>query len=1476
MASETSYRGLTIRIGGDVTKLTKALTTANRAITATQGQLRRLNQATRLDPGSANEMTSRLDLVRRKALEVASRMAVLSDAVREVGRSEGGGGTIAQLADKTEDAALDASRARDRYNELNEELAKFYNVARKVTGIDLHADEHMGNVDSWNAAMKGLQGAIDAGSLGDDAAEVQRLVEKAKEFRSVWEGVSANLKERNTVARFVDLQSELQRAEAEARALGREMADLRLDGSASKEVKALDRELSELGSTSNVAAGYLKRLDDALRLDPGNANLVTKKLGVLESQSKVTKDQISALEAKMRALGDDAHALADSKGIVELARDAKSAREGFEGASARVQVLKGRLEAARSETEQMRQAGRDSGEGFERAQGKVKRLETDLREAEEDAEGLYREAKRLADAHTFAETSQEVAVLNANLKETEQTQRELNNIGKFNADDYLEIANRLSNVITPALRRLGSYALDQAETVDSAFRDMAKTVDATDEELEALRLHAQEFSTTHFTSADQMLEIMAMGGQLGIAADNLEAFADVASSLEIATNMGSASEIAQTLGQMAAIMDDLQDGAGQLDTSKLESYADAITRLGNNMPALESDISNISQRLASQANILGMTTPEVLAWSTALAATGQKSEAAGTALAKTFTMIELAVGSATGDLQQYADQVNMGVDEFLAALQEAPEQFSELAEEMGVETDELASSIVDAGAKLESFADIAGMTADQFAAMWANDPSSALQAFVEGLAKIDDEGGSVDAVLQSLGITSVRQKQAIEGLTQTVDILGDALTMSQDAWDGVSDQWGAAGDAAREAERKAQGFSGTLQEMRNTAQVFASEIGTSLLPYLHVARDALKDLYDWYSGLSENQQTSATMFGGLIASLPLAASAIGKFKKEAKDLESWQGKLAAGAGKLVDKLGATNVAAGGLAAVGLALVVTTSLEAYRNLTRLDKASKSLSSSIGRITSPLDAVSDALEGTSDSAHDAAASYLEFLGSFEGHVQAIEGIADSFEGQWNTLTLAEQYLREYAGQSGLAADEQGKLAWAVDQVNDLCGAEWELVDAANGAIHDQEGAVVDATAAIEEYIEAKKREIRLNAYEETLTELYQQRQEVLAQLEEQQQHLAQMQSLDWASLDGGGDAASYAVQEQIVADLTQSYDQLNEEISQFETLLGETASQDLSEFSQLSEWARNTAVALGDVDQVTLSNLASELDGVGAHFRDLQSLSTDEVRELVERWQSGEEDLRAILADLGVLYEDAGMGITRSMGKAGEDAAKAYTSKIAQLPGSVANETRKVRDRLQEGMDQSRNAGTWASNTSSAYVRGLQMGGVSGAVSSVRATLSRMDMSGSSYDWGSHLIGNLASGIRQRMGDLDLVSKSAASTISKYLRHSTPDYGPLSDDDVWGAHLIDNIIDGMGSRDRALERASLASAELIADSMDVSSRLSVPTMADAPVTSLKGVVQGGNVVYIDGARINDTPAIRDVTKDYLIELSRKGAM
>ena len=244
----------------------------------------------------------------------------------------------------------------------------------------------------------------------------------------------------------------------------------------------------------------------------------------------------------------------------------------------------------------------------------------------------------------------------------------------------------------------------------------------------------------------------SLGGQLGIVVENLEEFGRVASNLDIATNI-EANDIALQLGQITNIMDDL-------DFTTFEQFGDSLVRLGNNVAAQESSIMNVAQRLAAIANVTSMTTPQLLGWSAAIASTGQRSESAATAISNSITGIGKAVS--------------------------------------------------EGGKKLDAFAKIAGMSADEFKAKWENSSSEALEAFVVGLGRLTDSSTEAIKALASVGIKSVRQETSLLALSQTIDNLHDSVTMATDAFNGVSDQWGAAGDAAREADQKSQGFSGTL------------------------------------------------------------------------------------------------------------------------------------------------------------------------------------------------------------------------------------------------------------------------------------------------------------------------------------------------------------------------------------------------------------------------------------------------------------------------------------------------------------------------------------------------------------------------------------------------------------------------------------------------------------------------------------------
>ena len=73
--------------------------------------------------------------------------------------------------------------------------------------------------------------------------------------------------------------------------------------------------------------------------------------------------------------------------------------------------------------------------------------------------------------------------------------------------------------------------------------------------------------------------------------------------------------------------------------------------------------------------------------------------------------------------------------------------------------------------------------------------------------------------------------------------------------------------------------------------------------------------------------------------------------------------------------------------------------------------------------------------------------------------------------------------------------------------------------------------------------------------------------------------------------------------------------------------------------------------------------------------------------------------------------------------------------------------------------------------------------------------------SMYSYGSHMGGNLASGLMSQYSAVSSAAYSLASAAAAPLQHTVPKEGPLMHDDEWGYHMMDNFIAGIeGSRDR----------------------------------------------------------------------------
>ena len=678
----------------------------------------------------------------------------------------------------------------------------------------------------------------------------------------------------------------------------------------------------------------------------------------------------------------------------------------------------------------------------------------------------------------------------------------------LNPSTLKSLGMTLSATATPLIAGVGRSMLDASQDIDTAYRNMRKTVDGTDDQFEALRRSAMNFAATHVTSADQILEIEAIGGELGIATENLEAFAEAISNIDVSSDLDT-EEAAEVLGHLSNIM--------HLTAEDYNGFADALVRLGNNGASTESEIANIAERIGSMGSIVGMSTSDVLAWASSIASTGQNAEAAGTAISKTMSFFETAVAAAGGTIDTSFDAINAAVqgggDEltiFANLVGKTADEFAEAWEsDPDAAFEEINASIKGAKDSLQGIADVAHMTADEFAKTWETDPTKAMEAFIKGLNDIEKSGGSADAVLQGFGITSVRQKQAIEGLMRTIDGLDDNLKMSEDAWNGISDQWGQAGDAANEAAKKAEGFSGQMQIMKNVWHNMLAELGEGAAPWLQRFTGIFSSLSEWFTGMSQGAKEAIVAIGGIAFATGPVLTLVSTLLTSKDNIKKWASETVTGlsivqdtykslgnegvkaltgmsygmtSAKLIAKeLGIAllkSLAFAGVIAgvVALASALKQLYDQYQDHIAATEGLKDAISGIGR----------ASEGAVDGISAAERSLGELVKESDDYESRLADLAKTLEesnSQYGTYAGQMDYyastIRELGNKTERSKEESYKLEAALKAVNDACNTNYGLDEYGN-IIDTETGKVQDNTDAILANIDARKQQALFDYY------------------------------------------------------------------------------------------------------------------------------------------------------------------------------------------------------------------------------------------------------------------------------------------------------------------------------------------------------------------------------------------------------------
>jgi TP901 family phage tail tape measure protein len=158
---------------------------------------------------------------------------------------------------------------------------------------------------------------------------------------------------------------------------------------------------------------------------------------------------------------------------------------------------------------------------------------------------------------------------------------------------------------------------------EASMANVAKTTGLQGQELESLGNEFLDLSTKISTSKEQLADIAAVGGTLGIKGDQLSAFTETVAQMTVAFEMSgeeAATFTAQTLNAFGAPI------------SEAQNMGNAVNALGNNFATNERNVMNALQGMAGTAKQYNESVADSAAYATVLLAQGVEASEVGTGL----------------------------------------------------------------------------------------------------------------------------------------------------------------------------------------------------------------------------------------------------------------------------------------------------------------------------------------------------------------------------------------------------------------------------------------------------------------------------------------------------------------------------------------------------------------------------------------------------------------------------------------------------------------------------------------------------------------------------------------------------------------------------------------------------------------------------------------------------------------------------
>ena len=363
---------------------------------------------------------------------------------------------------------------------------------------------------------------------------------------------------------------------------------------------------------------------------------------------------------------------------------------------------------------------------------------------------------------------------------------------------------------------------------DDAVTQLSRTSGLTGKDLDAMKANLATLSDQLALSETDVANIASSVASYGVTGvKDISGVTEVAAQMGVAFENVSAEDAAASLAKFSNITGFVIEDSGKLGS--------CIAGLENSSAAYASEIMEVNNRIGGMCSAVKMTAPEISAWSTTMISGGMSAELAGS----NFTKFQ----------------------------------------------GELSAACSQGGEAVQGFADVAGMSADEFIQLYSTDATAATEAFLKGLTRIEDGGGSVVSVLDDLNLGGTEQLRMMQILMAATKDTGDGYS-DLDKYMSIANEEFDKGTALQEEfdeASKSVGFA--IQKVVSELKDTSDAIGNALKPAIMDIADRFTDwLGKVQTFIQEHPKvvqgitgivTAAMAFGGVALVVGKFVSAIG-------------------------------------------------------------------------------------------------------------------------------------------------------------------------------------------------------------------------------------------------------------------------------------------------------------------------------------------------------------------------------------------------------------------------------------------------------------------------------------------------------------------------------------------------------------------------------------------------------------------------